>query len=120
MALEKELGGDVEESQLAEIYSVRELVDTVRESAASGKSAATSRTQFAGWKAVLEEDPTDPDILALAKPKPFAEAFWFTVSRVAQMIAYDRFHLKVEGLEKLPLRRARTFFLRITRVFSIP
>ena len=104
VALEKELGGDVEESQLAEIYSVRELVDTVRESAASGKSAATSRTQFAGWKAVLEEDPTDPDILALAKPKPFAEAFWFTVSRVAQMIAYDRFHLKVEGLEKLPLK----------------
>jgi long-chain acyl-CoA synthetase len=104
VALEKELGGDVEESRLAEIYNVRELVDTVRESAASGKSAATSRTQFAGWKAVLEEDPTDPDILSLAKPKPFAEAFWFTVSRVAQMIAYDRFHLKVEGLEKLPLK----------------
>jgi long-chain acyl-CoA synthetase len=104
VALEKELGGDVEESQLAEIYTVRDLVDKVRESAASGKSAATSRTQFAGWKAVLQEDPTDPEILALAKPKPFAEVFWFGVSRIAQMIAHDRFHLEVTGLEKLPLQ----------------
>jgi long-chain acyl-CoA synthetase len=104
VALEKELGGDVEEAQLAEIYTVRDLVDKVRESAASGKSAATSRTQFAGWKAVLQEDPTDPEILALAKPKPFAEVFWFGVSRIAQMIAHDRFHLEVTGLEKLPLQ----------------
>ncbi len=38
VALEEELGGDVEESRLADIYTVRELVDTVRESAASGKT----------------------------------------------------------------------------------
>ena len=100
VALEKELGGDVEESRLSEIYSVRDLVDAVLESAASGKSV--TRTEFAGWKAVLAEDPTDPEVLALARPKPFAEVFWFGVSRIAQMIAYDRFHLKVEGLEKLP------------------
>lgn len=103
VALEKQLGGDVEESQLAEIYTVRDLVDAVRESAASGKSAATSRTQFAGWKAVLEEDPTDPEILSLAEPKPFAEIFWFGVGRIAQMLAYDGFRLKVTGLERLPL-----------------
>ncbi len=100
VALEKELGGDVEESRLAEIYSVRELVDTILESAASGKSV--TRTEFLGWKALLAEDPTDPEVLALARAKPVAEVFWFGVSRVAQMIAYDRFHLKVEGLEKLP------------------
>src|SRR5439155_20398394 len=33
VALEKELGGDVEESRISEIYTVRELVDVVRESA---------------------------------------------------------------------------------------
>ncbi len=102
VALEKELGGDVEESRLAEIYTVHDLVEAVRQSAASGKNAATSRTQFAGWKAVLEEDPSDPEVLALAEPMPFAEVFWFGMSRVAQMIAYDRFDLKVTGLEKLP------------------
>ena len=34
--LEEELGGDLEESQLTEIYSVRDLVDAVLQSAASG------------------------------------------------------------------------------------
>ena len=34
--LEEELGGNVEESQLAEIYTVRDLVDAVLQSAASG------------------------------------------------------------------------------------
>ena len=38
VAIEKELGGDVEESALAEIYTVRQLVDAVRDSAASGKT----------------------------------------------------------------------------------
>ena len=34
--LEEELGGNVEESQLAEIYTVRDLLDAVLQSAASG------------------------------------------------------------------------------------
>src|SRR6266478_301141 len=90
VALEKELGGDVEESRISEIYTVRELVDVVRESAASGKHGAP-RAQFAGWKAILEEEPSDPEVLALAEPRPIAEHFWYGVSRVAQMIARDRF-----------------------------
>src|SRR5438067_2503442 len=103
VALEKELGGDVEESVLAEIYTVRELVDVVRESAASGKHGAP-RAQFAGWKAILEEEPSDPEVLALAEPRPIAEHFWYGVSRVAQMIARDRFELQVAGLERIPQR----------------
>src|SRR5262249_22601058 len=56
VALEKELGGDVEESSLAEIYSVRELVDAVLESAAAGKTISSSREQPAGWNAILQEE----------------------------------------------------------------
>ncbi|HKS72121.1 MAG TPA: AMP-binding protein, partial [Terriglobales bacterium] len=104
VALENELGGDVEESRLAEIYTVRDLVDAVRESAASGKSSPAARAQFAGWKAVLQEDPTDPEILKLAKPQPIAETFWFGVSRVAQMISSDSFKLKVDGFDKIPAK----------------
>ena len=104
VALEEALGGDVEESRLAEIYTVRELVDVVLESAHSGKSKRGARPQFAGWQAVLQEAPTDPEVLTLAEPRPIAEAFWFGVSRLAALIAYDRFHLRVEGLEKLPSR----------------
>jgi long-chain acyl-CoA synthetase len=104
VAVEKELGGDVEEGQLADIYTVRDLVNAVLESAASGKTI--SRAQFAGWSAVLREDPDDPEVLALTKPRPIAEAFWYLVSRVLQVIALDRFHLKVSGLEKLPKQGA--------------
>jgi long-chain acyl-CoA synthetase len=99
-ALEGQLGGDVEEGQLADIYTVRDLVDAVLESAASGKTI--SKVQFAGWKAVLREDPTDPEVLDLAKPHPLAESFWYFVSRVFQIIARDRFQLKVSGLENIP------------------
>jgi long-chain acyl-CoA synthetase len=102
--LEKELGGDVEENQLAEIYTVRDLVNAVLESAASGKTI--SKAQFAGWKAVLREDPTDPDVLELARSHPLAESFWFFVSRVLHLIARDRFQLKVSGIEKLPTKGA--------------
>jgi long-chain acyl-CoA synthetase len=101
VALEKELGGDVEESRLAEIYSVREVVDTVRESAAGGKTAST-RTQFAGWKALLHEDSTDPEVLALARPGRFAEHVFYVLSRLIQVFAFDRLRLRVAGLEKLP------------------
>lgn len=104
VALERELGGDVEESRISEIYTVRELVDMVRESAASGKHA--TRAQSAGWKAILEEESTDSEVIALAEPRPIAEHFWYVVSRVAQMIALDRFQLQVTGLENIPLAKA--------------
>jgi long-chain acyl-CoA synthetase len=107
VTLEKELGGDVEESQLGEIYTVRDLVNAVLASAASGKTV--SRAQFAGWSAVLREDPDDPEVLDLANPHPIVEAFWYFVTRVFQVVARDRFDLKYSGLEKLP--KEGTFIL---------
>jgi long-chain acyl-CoA synthetase len=100
-ALEEKLGGDLEESQLAEIYMVRELVDAVLESAASGKNSG-GRPQFAGWQAILGEEPTDPDVLAIAKQQPTREAFLYVLSRFVQIVALDRFDLHCRGLEKLP------------------
>lgn len=101
--LEQEFGADVDESRLSEIYTVRDLVELVREGATSGK-VTTLRPQFAGWKAVLQEEPTDPDVLALARPQPVREPFLFVLSRLAQLVAYDRFPLRVTGLEKVPAR----------------
>ena len=101
VALEQELGGDVEESRLAEVYSVRDLVDMVRESAASGATLAQPR---AGWDTLLREAATDPDVLALTRPRPISEAFWFLVSRLIRLASDDRFHLRVTGLENIPAR----------------
>jgi long-chain acyl-CoA synthetase len=99
--LEEEFAGNVAESQLTEIYTVRDLVDAVLKSAANGAGARPHAT-FAGWKAILLEDPQDPDVLALAHPNRINDTFWFLFSRVLQLVALDRFHLKVTGLEKLP------------------
>ena len=41
--LEEDLGGDVEESQLAEIYTVRDLLDAVLQSAAVGAGSPGAR-----------------------------------------------------------------------------
>jgi long-chain acyl-CoA synthetase len=98
--LEDELGGNVEESQLTNIYTIRDLIDAVLQSAASG--TGKPRTTFAGWKAILAEEPEDPDVLALAHPSRVNDTFWYLVTRVFQVAALDRFRLKVSGLEKLP------------------
>jgi long-chain acyl-CoA synthetase len=102
VALEKELGGDVEESALIEIYTVRQLVDAIRESSASGKTRADSSQQPAGWKSILQEDPTDPEVLALARPGRKAEHILYALAKPVQIFASDQFHLRVSGLEKLP------------------
>jgi long-chain acyl-CoA synthetase len=100
--IEEQLGGDVEESQLAQIYTVRDLVDAVLQSAASGAGGPGTRTTFAGWKAILAEEPNPTEVLSLVRRQPISDAFWYLVSRLIQVIALDRFNLHVRGIEKPP------------------
>jgi long-chain acyl-CoA synthetase len=104
VAVEQELGGDVEESQLAGIYTVRELLDAVIESAASGKQA--SKQQFAGWSAVLREDPTDPAVLAISEPRPIIDRAIFLVTRLIKLVWRIRSRIDVEGVENIPRQGA--------------
>jgi len=101
VSLEQELGGNVEESRASEIYTVRELVELVRESAAS-RTAGSSREESAGWRALLQEEPVDREALALAARRPVAEIFWFLLSRIVRLFADDRFNLRLTGLGNLP------------------
>ena len=98
--IEQGLGGNVQESQLAELYTVRDLVDAVLQSAAVG-AKTQERSAFAGWKAILAEGPEPFEVIAL-RPQPISAAFWYVVSRIIQLIALDRFDLKMSGIEKLP------------------
>ncbi|MEY2414431.1 MAG: long-chain acyl-CoA synthetase, partial [Acidobacteriaceae bacterium] len=71
VALEQQLGGGVAESQLAEIYTVRELVDAILASTATGSELSTSekrveRDKFAGWESVLQQDPPAAELRTLA------------------------------------------------------
>ena len=102
VALEREIGGDVEESRLGGIYTVRELVDIIRESAAGGKTV--TRAEFEGWKAVLHEDPDNPEVLALKNSGQFGEVVLYGLTRVVALLGYVFFRLRVKGLEKLPVR----------------
>jgi len=101
VALEQELGGDLQESQLAGIYNVRELVDAVLESAHAGVENSP-RAQFAGWGDVLREAVPSTEADDLIRPRSAAETFWYVLSRLLQIIARDRFQLRVTGAEKLP------------------
>jgi long-chain acyl-CoA synthetase len=103
VALQQELGGSMDESRLSEIYTVRELVDAVFDMGASNRGGPP-RPQFAGWKAVLQEESSDPDFLALLRPQPITDTLRYVASRLAQMVARDRSHLRVTGLENVPAR----------------
>jgi long-chain acyl-CoA synthetase len=100
-AIERELSGKVDESQLSEIYTVRDLVDAVIHSAGS---TPTDRPQFSGWASVLASDPGDMEVLALRKPRPVSTAFWYALGQLLAIFARDRFDLKIRGLENLPPR----------------
>jgi long-chain acyl-CoA synthetase len=99
-ALEQEMGGDVPESRLAEIYAVRDLVDAVLESAGRGEGGV--KAGAAAWATIFDEAVTDPEVLALGKHDALAEIFFFTLSRFIYMFSLDRFRFKVSGLENLP------------------
>ena len=101
VAVEQVLGGHVEESRLANVYTVRELVDSVRESANSGKSVRSAEA-FAGWAAVLREDPTDPEAIAAGKSRPVTDTILYLLTRLAKLIWRMRAPIRYEGLENLP------------------
>ncbi|HET8826523.1 MAG TPA: AMP-binding protein [Terriglobales bacterium] len=105
VAIEQELGGDVPESQLGGIYTVRELLDAVRESAASGAMAdagARPTRTFAGWSAVLREDPTDVETLRITKPRRVLDPILFFLSRFISWWWRLVSRVDVQGMENLP------------------
>ena len=99
VSIEEELGGKVDESQLGEIYTVRQLVDAVVASVAAG---AGKRTESAGWSTVLQEEPTDPEVLALTRPQVVWTALWFVMGKFVYLLSRILNGLKVTGMEKLP------------------
>jgi long-chain acyl-CoA synthetase len=101
-ALEQQLGGAVPESQLAEIYTVHDLLDAVLASAERGEGQAG--TAVPAWSTILSEPVTDPDVLALAHHNIFSDVPFFLLGRLIYLVALGPFHLKARGLENLPAK----------------
>jgi long-chain acyl-CoA synthetase len=102
VAVEQEIGGDVPESQLSNIYTVRELMDAVHESAASGAKAEGGRPTFAGWSSVLREDPNDPAVTGITKSRRLTDAAIFVAARCLSLIWRIFSRIDVQGREHLP------------------
>ena len=94
--LEQTIGSTVPQAVSSEIYSVRELVDAVLEHRGAGQR------QSLGWDAIFAEPVADPEVLAVAKPRPIATIFWYSLGRIAYLLARIFFRLEVTGIEKLP------------------
>jgi long-chain acyl-CoA synthetase len=101
-ALEQQLGGNVPESQLGEIYSVRDLVDAVLASANRGEGQAGAAAP--AWSTILSEPVTDPEVLALARHNLLADVPFFLLGKLIYLFALGPFHLKARGLENLPAK----------------
>ena len=99
-ALEQQLGGDVPEARLADIYSVRDLVDAILESAGRGEGQAKAAAP--AWSTIFSEPVTDPEVLALADHNLAQELFFFLLGRFIYLFFLDAYNLKIRGLENLP------------------
>ena len=115
-ALEQQLGGDVPESRLAEIYSVRELVDAVLASAMARVKPKRQRLRL-----VDNSQPSRPPI-----PKCLR---WHTITflpkfssscsaRFIYLFALDRFHLKSADSKIFP-KKVPSCFVPITKATLI-
>jgi long-chain acyl-CoA synthetase len=101
MALQQELGAEVPESVVAEVYTVRELVDAVLARTSTSAPSATARTQT-DWQSVLQVEEPDPDVIAASQRRPMFTAAAFLFTRLLQLFFRDFFRLRVTGAEKLP------------------
>lgn len=99
VALEQELHANADENMISEVYTVRELIETVR----AGMSAE-AKAKKAGWEEVFATETDDPHVKDIVLPQHLATAFWYGVGIAVSAISKLFFGLKVKGLENLPAK----------------
>jgi long-chain acyl-CoA synthetase len=90
------LAAEVEDSVASQVYTVRELVDVVRQN--MGKSARLA----SGWSTIFEGETTDPEVLAIAHERRIVGFFWWLFGKCVKWGSHVFFKLRVEGMENLP------------------
>ena len=94
--IEEQLGGNVEESQLAEIYTVRDLIDAVLEARPVALVARERGWRLRDGNPFWRKIPTTPMSSSLAQPQSRARRFLVPGFGLIQMVALDRFRLEGE------------------------
>lgn len=101
VALQGTLGANVEDSELANVYSVRELVEVLLHHLNSGKTSGAG----SGWQAIFESETDSPEVRQTLAASPISTLFWFAAARVARWCAQILYRVHVSGLEKVPQDR---------------
>jgi long-chain acyl-CoA synthetase len=105
VALEGTLGAHVEDSELANVYSVRELVNALlqhRDTSASGPKRS-------GWEAVFAVETSDEEVKTTLNSSRWTTIFWFVAARLARYLSQALYRIQVSGIEKLPQNRPFIF-----------
>lgn len=102
VALQGTLGANVEDSELANVYSVRELVEVLLQHLDSSHNGSGVG---GGWQAILDSELDLPEVRETLAPSPAATLFWFVAARVARWLAQIVYRVHVTGLEKVPQDR---------------
>jgi long-chain acyl-CoA synthetase len=101
VALEREMQAELDEKVIAQVYTVRELVDAVLQ-ARGGSVEAGEKAALPGWEAVLAVEPDDPQAMTALNSSRVFTFLWFLSGKLVSMIAHVFFSLRVSGKEKLP------------------
>lgn len=105
VALEGVLGAHVEESELASVYSVRELVKVLLEHRGQGAAGVVRSV----WESVFATETTDPEVVETLKYSIFAALFWFLFLRLGRCLCQVVYRVHISGLEKIPQNRPFIF-----------
>jgi long-chain acyl-CoA synthetase len=100
VSLDQQMGSNVPDSAASEIYTVRDLVDAVLAHSGEGNQRTS-----AGWDEVINEDPGEVERRTVDHNHPVLAPFVFLLLRISQLMLRDLFHLKLEGVDKLPATR---------------
>ena len=100
VSLDQQMGSNVPDSAASEIYTVRDLVDAV-----IAHSGGANQRAEAGWDEVINQDPGEVERQTVDHNHPILAPFVHLLLRLSQLMLRDLFHLKLEGIDKLPATR---------------
>jgi len=99
--LEQRFRARVPEDETHRIFTVRELVESIR----SHGSAEGVEEAGSAWGAILATDPPEtPDLASLLRPRPLATAFLFLTLKLLVWLSQLVMRVDVSGREHLPPR----------------
>ena len=100
VALEIQLGMEVDAKVISDVYIVHELVDTILKSGRSVARAASASP--GGWDHVLAIPPDNPRVLSALSVGLLPTLAWFVFGKFVSLLAHLFFRLRVSGRDKLP------------------